>query len=199
MLYVSPQEEPAGFDRDVRQKGLKYLRDKKIDLTKPLPSNSNLNPYWRAFLPEMHSLYGGVCAYLAIHFERVTGAGSVDHFVAKSIRADLAYEWTNYRLACSVMNSRKKDYEDVLDPFEIKDGWFRIELVSGRIYPNPYLSDEQAASVQKTIDRLKLDDGGNREVRARHFQEYCQGEYTTSFLKKRSPFVWFEANRQGLL
>ena len=199
MLYVSPQEEPAGFDQEVRQKGLKHLRDKKTDLTKPLPPNSKINPYWRAFLPEMHSLYGGVCAYLAIHFERVTGAGSVDHFVAKSIRADLAYEWTNYRLACSVMNSRKKDYEDVLDPFEIEDGWFRIELVSGRIYPNPDLSDEQTASIQETINRLKLDDGGNREVRARHFQEYCQGEYTTSFLKKRSPFVWFEANRQGLL
>lgn len=199
MLYVSPQEEPAGFDQEVRQKGLKHLQDKKTDLTKPLPPNSKIKPYWRAFLPEMHSLYGGVCAYLAIHFERVTGAGSVDHFVAKSTRADLAYEWTNYRLACSVMNSRKKDYEDVLDPFEIEDGWFRIELVSGRIYPNPDLSHEKTASIQETINRLKLDDGGNREVRARHFQEYCQGEYTTSFLRKRSPFVWFEANRQGLL
>ena len=30
---------------------------------------------------------------------------SVDHYVAKSGRWDLAYEWSNYRLACAAMNS----------------------------------------------------------------------------------------------
>lgn len=76
---------------------------------------------------------------------------------------------------------------------------FDLELVSGRIYPNPTLLASKRKKVEETIKRLGLDDAGNREMRARHFQEYCQGEYTAVFLKKRSPFVWYEADRQRLL
>ncbi|NTU53793.1 MAG: hypothetical protein HGA97_08900 [Chlorobiaceae bacterium] len=87
----------------------------------------------------------------------------------------------------------------MLDPFEIEDEWFRLELITGRIYPNPALSSQRIAPVQATIDRLSLDDAGNREMRARHYQEYRENQYTANFLKKRSPFVWSEAQRQGLL
>jgi uncharacterized protein (TIGR02646 family) len=158
-----------------------------------------IEPYWRHCLDEMHVSYDGCCAYLAVFFERVTGGGSVDHFIAISQRADLAYEWSNYRLACSRMNSRKREFDDVLDPFEVEDGWFHLEPVSGRIFPNPQLPDDQQRAVKATIDRLGLDDAGNREMRARHYQEYREGFYTAEFLKKRSPFVWMEIDRQDLL
>ena len=115
-------------------------------------------------LDDLHASYNGCCAYLAVFIERVTGGGSVDHFIAKSQRADLAYEWSNYRLACSRMNSRKRDYDDVLDPFEVETGWFRLELVSGRIYPSPGLPDGLKDQVVATIKRLGLDDPGNRWV-----------------------------------
>ena len=49
--------------------------------------------------------------------------------VAKSMRWDQVYEWANYRLACSLMNARKDAIASVLDPFEIEDGWFALELV----------------------------------------------------------------------
>lgn len=199
MIHVTAQPEPATFDTVVRQKGLAWLRRKRIALDQPLPSNTTIEPYWRLCLDDLHTTYDGCCAYLAIFFERVTGGGSVDHFIAKSQRADLAYEWSNYRLACSRMNSRKREYDDVLDPFEIETGWFHIELVSGRIFPNPNLLPNQKDAVQATIDRLGLDDPGNREMRARHYQEYRQGLYTADFLKRRSPFVWSEANRQWIL
>ena len=94
---------------------------------------------------------------------------------------------------------RKREYDDVLDPFSIEDGWFHLELVTGHIFPNQELSDEIKAGVQKTIDRLKLDDGANKEMRARHFQHYCEGKVDSEYLKKHSPFVWMEANRQHLL
>lgn len=97
------------------------------------------------------------------------------------------------------MNSRKREYDDVLDPFEVEDGWFHLEPVSGRVFPNPQLPDEQQQAVQATVKRLGLDEPGNREMRARHYQEYREGFYTADFLRKRSPFVWMEANRQGLL
>ena len=97
------------------------------------------------------------------------------------------------------MNSRKRDFEDVLDPFEVESGWFRLEPVTGRIHPSPELSVKKSCEVQATIDRLGLDDAGNRELRARYYQDYAEGYYSGVFLKKRSPFVWSEAGRQGLL
>ncbi|WMC11484.1 hypothetical protein PU634_03745 [Oceanimonas pelagia] len=199
MLHVTPQPEPADFDAEVRQKGLAHLKKAGIDINQPLPEGTQLQPYWRACLPALYESYQGICAYLAIHFERITGAGSVDHFVAKSARPEQAYEWSNYRLACSRMNSRKNDYDDVLDPFVIENGLFRLELISGHIYPNPELQSPLLDEVDTCIQRLKLDDEGCKEVRARHFSDYIQGFYTAEFLKQRSPFVWFEAHRQGLL
>ena len=199
MIHVDAQTEPDSFNSNVRQKGLAWLIEKNIPLDKPLPPKTDVEPYWRFCLDDLHTNYNGCCAYLAVFFERVTGGGSVDHFIAKSKRADLAYEWSNYRLACSRMNSRKREYDDVLDPFEIGNGWFRLEPITGRIYPNPILTPDQQRTVQATIERLNLDDAGCREIRARHYQEYCEGEYTAEFLRKRSPFVWLEAQRQGLL
>jgi hypothetical protein len=95
------------------------------------------------------------------------------------------------------MNSRKRDYDDVLDPFEIEDGWFRLETVSGRIYPNPDAVNQ--VEIHATIDRLGLDDAQCRKMRSRHFQDYINGDVSTDFLSRRSPFIWFEADRQGLL
>jgi len=199
MIHVDAQPEPDSFDSEVRQKGVAWLKKKNIALDQPLPSKTEIETYWRSCLDDLHTSYKGNCAYLSIFFDQVTGGGSVDHFIAKSKRADLAYEWSNYRLACSRMNSRKRDFDDVLDPFEIKTGWFRLEPVTGRIYPNPTLTNDQQKAVQATIERLNLDDAGCREIRARHYQEYCEGEYTAEFLRKRSPFVWLEVQRQGLL
>lgn len=199
MIHVAAQPEPSSFDTEVRQKGLAWLRKKNIDLRQPLPPKTTIEPYWRHCLDDMYTSYNGCCAYLAVFFERVTGGGSVDHFIARSQRPDLSYEWSNYRLACSRMNSRKREYDDVLDPFEVEDGWFHLEPVSGRVFPNPQLPDEQKQAVQATVKRLGLDEPGNREMRARHYQEYREGFYTADFLRKRSPFVWMEANRQGLL
>ncbi|MBF0143922.1 MAG: hypothetical protein HQL59_10755 [Magnetococcales bacterium] len=199
MIYVDAQPKPDTFEKKVRQKGLAWLRKNKIALDQPLPPGTNIKPYWRDCLDDMHASYNGCCAYLAVFFERATGGGSVDHFIAKSQRADLAYEWSNYRLSCSKMNSRKRDSADVLDPFEVETGWFHLELVSGRIFPNPKLQGKQQKAVKATIDRLGLDGAGNREMRARHYQQYLDNQYPAIFLKKQSPFVWMEAKRRGLL
>lgn len=199
MIHVKAQPEPPLFDPRVRQKGIAWLMKKEIALNQPLPPKTKIEPYWRDCLDDLHASYSGCCAYLSVFFERVTGGSSVDHFIAKSRRADLAYEWSNYRLACSRMNSRKREYDDVLDPFNVRNGWFHLELVSGRIYSNPDLQTAQQTAIQTTINRLSLDDAGNREIRARHYQEYREGFFTADFLKKRSPFVWSEADRQGVL
>ena len=199
MIHVAPQPEPASFDKDVRQKGLAWLKERGISLEQPLPAGVKIRDYWRACLGDLYSSYEGYCAYLAVSFERIIGGATVDHFIAKSRRVDLAYEWTNYRLACSRMNSRKRDYDDVLDPFETKTSWFRLEMVTGHIYPNKSLPIHERDAVQSTINRLGLDDAGNRDLRAHHYGDYRNGDYSADYLKRQSPFVWSEAKRQGLL
>lgn len=127
------------------------------------------------------------------------GGGSVDHFIAKSASAGLAYEWTNYRLACSTMNSRKRNYSNVLDPFALASDLFRLQLSTGHIYPNPTLNAAPMRIVEETIERLGLDDPQCREMRARWYQDYLEHNLPSVYLKSKAPFVWTEANRQGLL
>jgi uncharacterized protein (TIGR02646 family) len=199
MIPVAAQPEPPAFDAEVRQKGLSHLKKRGFPLAQPLPPKAEIEPYWRACLTDLHQAYGGVCAYLCIFFERVIGGASVDHFIAKSSNAGLAYEWSNYRLACSTMNSRKREFSDVLDPFSLAPDLFHLQLATGHIYPNPALSTEPLRLVQQTIDRLGLDDPACRELRARWYQEYLEHGLPAAYLKRKSPFVWSEAHRQGLL
>ena len=198
MIPVSPQPEPKDFDRKVRQKGLRFLK-KSTNPSGTLSKDMTFPPYWLDCLDELHTLYGGICAYLAVFVERVTGAVSCDHFVPKSKAPTLAYEWKNYRLACARMNTRKGARTDILDPFRVQPGWFCLELVSGRIYPNPNLPPSRRKKVQTTIERLGLDDTANRNLRADHYEGYLKGYYTSEHLKRQSPFVYEEARRQGLL
>ena len=199
MIPVQLQAEPEGFDSKVRSRGLKSLAKKHIDPALPLPKGMKLNPFWRDCLDDLYQAYQQTCAYLAVHFERATGATTADHFIAKSKLPGQAYEWANLRLASSIVNARKCDFEDVLDPFLLPPGWFQLELVTGHIYPNPDLDPDDRKRVIESIQRLGLDDRTNREMRARHYADYRMSEYTADFLRRRSPFVHHEALRQGLL
>ena len=198
MIPVTKQLEPDTFDRKVRQKGISFLRRKGISRNSPLPSNIQLHDYWRCCLDDLYSSYNGICAYLAVHFER-SGGASIDHFIAKSQQPGLAYEWDNYRLACSTMNIYKSNHSNILDPCKIKAGWFHLEFVTGCIYPNKKLPPNHKSKVEATINLLNLDNSSNRKMRARRYQEYLEGSVTEKHLKKDSPFVWSEAKRQGLL
>lgn len=130
----------------------------------------------------------------------------MDHFDAKSwacahasTSLEQTYEWHNYRLACSLMNSRKSRASDVLDPFQIEDGWFHLELSALQVVPNPTLTSDRRQQVQQTINRLGLNDHECTAARAEYHDAYIQGEINLSFLSRRSPFVAFELKRQGML
>lgn len=184
MIPVKPAAEPASFDSEVRRRGRAWLRKHP---------KGKLKPFWAACLDELWLRYGGVCAFQATHFERVSGAGSVDHFVAKSSKRSLAYEWRNYRLACRDVNGRKSSFDDVLDPFSLKPSTFHLVLITGRIYPNPKLRPALQKRAQDTIERLGLDRPLVREMRRRHYEELSAG----TRLPKYSPFVWEEMQRQS--
>jgi uncharacterized protein (TIGR02646 family) len=199
VIPVKPQAEPASFDEKVRQKGLAWIAKQGFDPTLPAPEGTKVSNYWKHCLPEMLEAYKHVCAYVCVYIEEVTGFATVEHFAPKSRRLDLAYEWTNYRLACGLMNGNKSNFEDVLDPFKLQSGTFQLNPVNGAILPNPKLSVAAKHKALETIERLKLDSPACRRVRLRYFTKYMQHQITADYLKEVSPFVYLELKRQNLL
>lgn len=199
MIPVTLKPEPADFDEKVRKPGKKWLRDNRIRLTNPPPDPSVLPTYWRETQKELWTAYDGVCSYLCIYFEWGLGAHSTDHFIAKSANAGQAYEWSNYRLACMGMNRNKNKFDDILDPFEINADTFILNMASGEIRPNSRLPNELREKAYATIKRLKLDSQENRDMRVAHYTSYLNNEISDTYLKRHSPFVWYEAQRQNLL
>jgi uncharacterized protein (TIGR02646 family) len=190
VIHVAPREEPADFDERVRRPG----RAAVARGDNPLPD------YWRRCLDDLYRRYDGICAYACVHIPPVTGGRSVEHFAPKSKHRDPAYEWSNYRLVCSIMNSRKRDFEDVLDPFEVLDGWFHLQLTSMKIFPNPNMAPDVKAQVEATITQLKLNNADCIQARSSYFDEYIASTDPLPFrlLRKWSPFVAMEVERQGL-
>lgn len=189
MIHVEPQPEPPDFDAKVRQPG-------QADLASP---EGELRPHWRHCATQLWQVYKGVCAYSSLHIPRGTGALSVDHLLPKSKRRELAYEWSNYRLACVRMNARKNDLEDVLDPFDVQDGWFALELSTLEVIPGDGLSEALRAQVQKTIDRLDLNDDEFVRAREGYYSAWVEGDTTFRHLRKHCPFLAKELLRQGVV
>jgi uncharacterized protein (TIGR02646 family) len=198
MIPVVAQPEPPSFDAKVRQKGRAWMQANHFDPAQPFPPKTKIKPYWTDCLSDLHTAYSGICAYMCVYIDKVTGAKTVDHFAAKSkATAQEAYEWQNYRLVCALMNSRKNDFSDVLDPFQMSDSTFTLDLLSGRIAANPQHQD--AVLAEQAIKRLNLNHSECCELRVQWFQDYFAKRIASDYLKQKSPFVWQEAERQGLL
>lgn len=199
MIPVKPKPEPATFQKTVRQKGLAWIHKSGLDPALPVPRGTKIPSHWTKCLDDLWSAYDEVCAYVCLHIPKITGAKSVEHFAPKSKRLDQAYEWSNYRLVCARLNSRKRDFEDVLDPFTLKKDTFLVDFVTGRIVLSSALSAAKRAAAKDTVDRLKLDEPDLRKQRLADLDKALDGDWSVKELKKVSPFVWYEAKRQGLI
>ena len=215
MIPVTPAPEPADFDSKVRRPGLRAIAELAGEQPDPprtagqpcspvaasrdeIPPDK-FPPYWREVLDDLMRSYHRICAYLCLYIPQGTGAPSVDHAVAKSRRWDQIYEWSNYRLACSLMNARKGAAASVLDPFEIEEGWFALELVAFQVVPGSGLPDGVAGAVADTIERLRLNDHECCEARAEYAKNYCNRKISFDYLTRHAPFVARELRRQRQL
>jgi len=223
MIHVERQPEPRppdfDFDREVRQRGLSALaeltgqaatlrrRGRKIQkraekLTELTPEMLRQYAYWTRALPALHKAYRGICAYACIYIEPITGP-TVDHFVAITRSAPHeAYEWNNFRLACSLMNARKNAFPDVLDPFDVQDGWFALDLNTFEVQPAEGIGAELKQRVENTVDRLALNSRECVTMRKRWFDAYWLPKNPTQrvpleFLENQAPFLARELQRQG--
>jgi uncharacterized protein (TIGR02646 family) len=156
--------------------------------------------YWRRIGSKLHAGYGGICAYSCHWIPYDTGADTVEHFRPKDTYPAEAYEWANYRLVCATLNGRKGAYEDVLDPFQIENGWFVIDFPSMLVKPSSLLAPGGRQDVQATIDRLGLNDEGTcLKSRVRWLTDYCLDDITLDYLRKHAPFIVAELERQDLV
>jgi hypothetical protein len=197
MIHVELQPEPADFDALVRQPGLLFLHklpnSSSPDFRKP-------NNHWTKIIPQLRTAYSQICAYCCEYIPYGTGHRQVDHFWPKSKKPyPLAYEWSNYRLACGIVNSRKGTKE-VLDPFRIKDGWFRMKFPSLLIEPAPTSELPTGITRQQiwdTITNLGLNDRGeNIPARKQHIDVYCRNN-DFQHLMDMAPFIAKELIRQN--
>ena len=213
MIPVTPAEEPLNFDAQVRQPGLRAIAElvgetpprtagqrfaQVAEAREEIPPNA-FPPYWRQALDDLLTGYNRICSYLCLYIHPVTGAASVDHMVAKSMRWDQVYEWRNYRLACSEMNAHKGAVATVLDPFEVQDGWFALELVAFQVVPGDGLRYEIEVSVKDTIGQLRLNDPVCCDARAEYAEKYWDRQIRLDYLTSHAPFVAGELRRQGRL
>lgn len=194
MIPITQKPEPGDFESKVRSKGASFLRNV------PQPKVWDNREYWRESLEDLYTSYNQICAYSAQWIPWIEGTPTVDHFIPKSAKPELAYEWNNFRLSCQKMNSRKWTFQDVLDPFKIQNGWFILDFPSLLIKVSPDLEDPVKSQVKNTIKRLKLnDDDSCVKHRQDWLTQYCKGKFKFEFLKETAPFIAYELERQNLV
>ena len=159
MIKISQAQEPADFDEKVRRPGLRFLKEHP---------DSNPKDFWSACKGELYAAYRGYCAYTTFRIVPRTDA-TVDHFMPKSIRRDLSYEWSNYRLCSPHANAVKKDATGLLDPVSLPENAFFLRE-DGSIEANPaaFSSENELASAVHTVSRLRLNSPALVYDRAEH-------------------------------
>lgn len=186
MIHVDKAPEPADFDSKVRQPGKKWLADN------PDAKGSEAKNYWSKCKGDMLTAYGRTCAYTC---RRMWARElSIDHFEPKSQNKGKIYEWDNYRLSAQSINQIKLDEPsaNLVDPFEIPDDAFELNLASGKIAPNgDVLHGAEYAKAEHTIKRLRLNDEGLLE-----FRSQLIASRNIDLIRWASPFVAREIERQ---
>lgn len=192
MIHVDPRPEYPEFDQQVRQPGRLFL----ARVSSPNSAQFSRNNFWTRASRELHSAYSGICAYTCMYLVKPE---SIDHFIPKAIRPDLAYEWSNFRLAAARINVRKGNNTNLLDPFLVQNGWFTLEFPSCLVKPAEGIPPALRAQINTTITGLGLNqDEDYVQERCSIVLMYADGDISFEFLKRRYPFIAAELERQDL-
>jgi hypothetical protein len=196
VIRVEPTAEPATFDARCRQAGAAWLA------SHPRPrDNPNWRPInlWRQFLPQLRAAFHGRCAYMGMWI----ATGTVDHFAswAGMGREARAYEWSNYRYADATVNSGKKPAWDgqLLDPFEVDNGWFEVILPSCLLrVVEDRVPEHLLARVRFTVDKLGLDeDEGIVALRREWLRMHEEEGLSLNELHRKAPLVAMAVERRA--
>ncbi len=192
MIRVAPKPEYPNFDADVRVPGSAFLA------TCPTPNSQQFKKknLWSKAARELHAAYSGICAYTAMYLPE---QGTVDHFLPKTLHPNLAYEWSNFRLAGARVNGSKGNLVDIVDPFQMENDWFYMDIPACLLKPNPSLDKDLRNRINGTINSLRLNQDDNYvQERCNILIDFAREDITMNFLERRYPFLAKEINRQQL-
>jgi hypothetical protein len=181
---ANPIMEPPNFDRNCRKKGNEWLKKN------PTAPSDKFPGHWREFQSELAAGFTYRCGWSAMH---IGTDGAVDHYQSRSgpHGRNLAYEWSNYRYISTTVNSSKQALDsEVLDPFEIEDGWFEVRLPSFQLVRTDRVPAALRKKADYTIERLKLDNGTKFiNNRREWYRDYRAEGLPMKHLKKYAPLV----------
>jgi len=176
----------------VRQRGRRFLSS----VPKPTNKQFQKKAFWQFAMSDLQSAYGGICAYTCYY---IIADPSVDHFLPKSRYPNLAYEWSNYRLARQLVNQHKGDSLEVLDPFNIQTGWFVMDFPSCLVRPSNGLPAVLTEQINKSIKILKINEyDAFVQERCDLMLAFAEKNISFKFLSERYPFIASEIVRQGI-
>ncbi|WP_437758002.1 hypothetical protein [Sorangium sp. So ce1389] len=188
MISFERAPEPADFDVNVRQPGQRWLAKGGA---RRMPS------YWRRAARDLQAAFKGLCGYTAMW---LSTPGTVDHFVSRDEDPGLAYEWTNFRYATASINSSKSALrsDQVLDPFEVGDGWFEVILPSCQMVLTDRCPPEFRDRAQTMLKRLKLGDGESIvSFRQEWYRMYREQGLSLEELARKAPLLARAVRKQG--
>lgn len=177
---ANPIPEPAKFDRRCRARGQRWLERN--------PASTRPADYWSEFRKNLATGFHDRCGYGAVWIS----SGTVDHFVSCHEDRTQAYEWSNYRYLDGWINSSKskRRSKDLLDPFEVGEGWFEIDLPSLQLKLTDAVPPEYRARAEYTLRNLPIRDD-ERVIRQRRawYELYEQGMLNLDGLRKMAPLI----------
>jgi hypothetical protein len=141
MIPVKPVPEPVEFETRARQPGKTWLAQN--------PDAQRPRDYWSSFRDLLAEGFAGRCGYTAM----LAPEGTIDHFRSWKSHPELAYEWSNYRYAGYWANCGKKKAREVLDPYEVGEGWFEVLLPSLQMVVTNKVPEQYRSLVEKCIRR----------------------------------------------
>lgn len=192
MIRVAAALEYPNFDAEVRAPGLAFL----AACPSPTSDDFRKKSFWNKATKELHAAYSGICAYTAMYLPE---QWSVDHFLPKSNYPALAYEWNNFRLASGRVNNSKGNQIDIIDPFQVENNWFHMDIPACLLKPNPDLEKPLRNRISGTINSLRLNQDDNYvQERCNILIDYAREDISSNFLQRRYPFLAKEVERQAL-
>ena len=180
MIRFDPIPEPEDFDATARVRGTAWLADH--------PAAKRPMDYWTPFKGVLAEGFRHLCAYSAM-YEPV---GTVDHFVSWHEDRSLAYEWRNYRYSAGWINASKQKTRaaELLDPFEIEEGWFEILLPSLQLRVSDTIPAELRERAESVVKRLHLrNDERVMRQRREWYRMFESGELSLCGLEKKAPLI----------
>lgn len=186
MIHFDLQPQPDTFDADVKNPGLQWLADH--------PDADRPRDFWSPCKPYLRNCFNRLCAYSAME----EPVGTVDHYVSCHQDKTRAYDWTNYRYAAQWINSSKQTVDgQVLDPFEVQDGWFELILPSCQLKVSPDIPPNVRERAEFTLKRLHLEhDERVVSQREEWYRMYRDGELTLAGLRKKAPLIARAVDKQ---